>query len=170
MWVYSHHTCLILLSAGTIFRRQNLTSMDAKFWRLNIVLPLKGLNHVSDRQIWPRKTWQQRVTNSNLKELLFGSCPWLYNVKSEPHVSWCLVVKTHHSCIMPGKQINQIDLWHTAIYISQTWSAQQNASSVFLWFCFHDMICQLKDIIHLWENLAERLLSAGPAYHMFAQR
>ena len=30
-------------SAGTIFRRQNLTSTDVRFWRLKSVRTLKGL-------------------------------------------------------------------------------------------------------------------------------
>ena len=33
-------------SAGTVFRRQNLTSIDVKFWRLTTVPALKGFIYV----------------------------------------------------------------------------------------------------------------------------
>ena len=42
--VYRHYNLCYSFSAGTVFRRQNLTSADVRFWRLKTVLALKGLN------------------------------------------------------------------------------------------------------------------------------
>ena len=39
-----------LSHAGTVFRRQNLTSVDVRFWRLKTVSALKELNISNDRK------------------------------------------------------------------------------------------------------------------------
>ena len=43
LWVYGHKKYLNSFSAGTVFRRQNLTSKDVRFWRIKTVSTLKGL-------------------------------------------------------------------------------------------------------------------------------
>ena len=45
LWVYDHYEYFDTFSAGTVFRRLNLTSIDVRFRRLKTVLALKGLSH-----------------------------------------------------------------------------------------------------------------------------
>ena len=44
LWVCGHYEYFKSFSAGIVFRRQNLTSVDVRFWRLKTVPELKGLN------------------------------------------------------------------------------------------------------------------------------
>ena len=46
LWVYDHWKYIIFFSAGTVFIRQNLPSVDGRFWRIKTVPALKGLNYV----------------------------------------------------------------------------------------------------------------------------
>ena len=41
--VYGHYKYIIGFSAEIVFRRQNLTSVDVRLWRLKTVPVLKGL-------------------------------------------------------------------------------------------------------------------------------
>ena len=40
--VYGHYKCVNSFSAGTVFRRQNLTSVNVRLWRLKTIPALKG--------------------------------------------------------------------------------------------------------------------------------
>ena len=40
-YIRTHHYYYYYLSAGTVFRRQNLTSIDVRFWRLKTISALK---------------------------------------------------------------------------------------------------------------------------------
>ena len=42
LWVYGHYKYFNSFSAGTVFIRQNLTSVDVRFWRIKTVPALKG--------------------------------------------------------------------------------------------------------------------------------
>ena len=48
LWVYSHYKYFNSFSSGTVFKRQNLTSRDVRFWRIKTVTALKGRIIVSD--------------------------------------------------------------------------------------------------------------------------
>ena len=63
LWVYGHYKLFNSFSAGTDFRRQNLTSKDVRFWRLKTVPALKGLLCLAGLSI---------------------ICQWDYNAKSRP--------------------------------------------------------------------------------------
>ena len=41
LWVYGHYQYLIFFNARTVFKRQNLTSTDVRFWRVKAVPALK---------------------------------------------------------------------------------------------------------------------------------
>ena len=43
LWVYDHYNVFVSFSAGTVCRRQNLTSIDVRFWRLLSDPALEGL-------------------------------------------------------------------------------------------------------------------------------
>ena len=43
LWVYDHWKYFDFFSAGIVFIRQNLTSIDVRFWRIKTVPVLKGL-------------------------------------------------------------------------------------------------------------------------------
>ena len=45
LWVYSHCKLVNSFTAVTVFRRQNLTSIDVRFWRIKSVPVLKVLRH-----------------------------------------------------------------------------------------------------------------------------
>ena len=47
LWVYGHYKYFNSFSAGTVFIRQNLTSVDVRFWRIKTVPALKGLTRHS---------------------------------------------------------------------------------------------------------------------------
>ena len=70
--VCGHLKCFYSLSAETVFRRQNLTSLDVRFWRLKTVPALKGLRHNGDILIlltqgiflgWPMEVWDISTSN-----------------------------------------------------------------------------------------------------------
>ena len=43
LWVSGHYNLFNSFWAGTVFIRQNLTSIDVRFWRMKTVPALKGL-------------------------------------------------------------------------------------------------------------------------------
>ena len=45
LWVYGHYNLFNSFSIGTVFRRQNLTSIDVRFWRLKTFPALKWVNN-----------------------------------------------------------------------------------------------------------------------------
>ena len=43
LWVYGHYKYFNYFSAGSVFRRQNQTSTDVRFWRIKTIPTLKEL-------------------------------------------------------------------------------------------------------------------------------
>ena len=85
LWVYGHFKYFPCFSAVTFFRRQNLTSIDVRFWRLKTVPALKGLNPHWELCL-QRRARKKRRRSSNQSAL--SSAYTCYTVQNQSVASW----------------------------------------------------------------------------------
>ena len=76
LWVYSHYILFIFFSAVAIYRRQILSSIDIRFWRLKTVPALKGLSNFRNLKFFGHSLWPQghEVGYFRMFNYTFGSC------------------------------------------------------------------------------------------------
>ena len=149
LWFYDHYKYFISFSAGTVLIRQNLTSTDVRFWRINTVPALQGL--IKLRKYNHRKTMVYLISRQGLRYMFCTFCYieyvtvvtissiicyYIITVRACcRHVNWLLSLASDSECM------NAYNVW-TADFVINVIRWGWYSDSVIGWTCMYFIISQ----------------------------